>query len=80
MWVLYFRNTSCCIILSKEAPHAESKSAQIETNSPHVKINFTLDISNSTVPMVAVIMLIICAGSLSLFAISEAVACLFKLN
>jgi len=50
MWVLYFRNTSCCIILSKEAPDAESKSAQIETNSPHVKINFTLDISNSIVP------------------------------
>jgi len=55
----------------------EFKSAQIEINSRHLEISFTLAISNSTVPTLAVIMLIICIDSLSLLATSGTAARLF---
>jgi len=55
----------------------EFKSAQIEINSRHLEISFTLAIFNSTVPTLAVIMLIICIDSLSLLATSGTAARLF---
>jgi len=55
------------LFITKEASYAEFKNTQIKINSLHFKINFIL--ANSIVAMVAIIVLIICAGSLS-FAIS----------